>query len=1414
MKKILGLDLGTNSIGWALVNEAENDTEKSSIIKIGVRTIRFDNFCDSSKGKELKGDPSLFFSKGKGVSPNTKRTLKRSARRNLQRYKLRRERLINTMLSAKIITPETCLSESNNFSTFETYKLRAKAVSKEITLEQFARVLLMINKKRGYKSNRKLNNKEEGTIINEIDIARKLKEEKLTPGELCADLLNKGTKELPSFYLSDLQIEFNRIWECQRGFYNNILTDTLKNEVFGKDRNQTWGILTNHFIWSETTFEWNEEKACNIEIIKEHKLTGIKRTAKGYELKKENYEWRRKAIHEKINPEELAIVIQEINHDIRQSSSYLGAISDHSKVICLQNKTIGQYLMSSIIKNPNVSLKSIVFYRQDYINEFNLIWDAQAKYHKELTNELKIEIRDKIIFYQRKLRSQKGLVSYCEFEQEEKEIIKNGKKKTIIIGSKVTPRSSPLFQEFKIWQQLNNIILFRNENHEHRPLLQEEKELLARELSIKENLSKTEILNLLFKGEDRTNFNINYKNLDGNKTGYALFKAYSEILKISGHDPINFKSTFDEIINQVKEIFSLLGIKTDFLFFNFSKEYKDQAYYKLWHLLYSFEGDNSKTGTENLINKLIERTSMDRKYATILSNVTFQNDYGNLSSKAIANILPHLKDGNSYDVACLYAGYRHSKWSLTKTEREQKKLKDELNILPKNTLRNPVVEKVLNQMVNVVNSILHEYGRPDAIRIELARELKKNATEREHLSNIIEATTKKHQEYVEVLKGAPFNLKHVSRNDIILYKLYLELEPNGFKTLYSDTYIPKEKLFSGIFDREHIIPKARLFDDSISNQTIELKSINQEKGKTTAYDFVLQKYGKDYSDKYKNKCETLFNKNTTKLKKLLMRENEIPENFIERDLRNTQYITRTALKMLNDICAIVSTTTGSITKRLRNDWQIIDVIKELNIGKYRKLGAVETFKDKNGRTVNKIKNWSKRDDHRHHAMDAVAIAFTKDAFVQYYNNVNASQNPNTIEYAIKNKYFNNGKALPPIPLDKFRLEIIQHMEDVLISIKSNNKVSTNNKTKNGKKGTTKIQLTPRGQLHDDTIYGCIKQYETKVEKINASFNEEKINHVAKKTYKEALLQRLREFNNNPKEAFTNKNSLNKNPIWLDANHTQKVPDTVKLVYIKNKITKRTTIDKNINLDKIIDKKSRQLIEEHIKEYGVDALTNLERNPIWVNKDKNIIIKNVTILAKDQNLDAIHYKRNKDGQLIYDKTTKQTIPNDFVNKQNNHHAIIYRRPIIDKSGNIKLDHNGCIQYELEQRIISFYEAVERKNQGLPIIDKTYKVDEGWEFVFSMKKNEYFVFPNINSNFNPTEIDLTNPQNLSLISPNLYRVESISHNDYFFRHHLDATTNKSLDLKEHTWKRIRSLSNLNDVIKVRINHIGQIVEIGES
>ncbi len=85
MKKILGLDLGTNSIGWAVVNEAEKENEKSSIVKLGVRV------------NPLTVDEITNFEKGKSITTNADRTLKRGMRRNLQRYKLRRKKLIEVL---------------------------------------------------------------------------------------------------------------------------------------------------------------------------------------------------------------------------------------------------------------------------------------------------------------------------------------------------------------------------------------------------------------------------------------------------------------------------------------------------------------------------------------------------------------------------------------------------------------------------------------------------------------------------------------------------------------------------------------------------------------------------------------------------------------------------------------------------------------------------------------------------------------------------------------------------------------------------------------------------------------------------------------------------------------------------------------------------------------------------------------------------------------------------------------------------------------------------------------------------------------------------------------------------------------------------------------------------------------------
>ncbi|NCA79912.1 MAG: type II CRISPR RNA-guided endonuclease Cas9, partial [Sphingobacteriia bacterium] len=1292
------------------------------------------------------------------------------------------------------INDETIFSENGNYTTFETYRLRAKAATEKITLEQFARVLLMINKKRGYKSSRKAKSQDEGQLIDGMEIAKKLYNDNLTPGQLCLQLLQSGKKYLPDFYRSDLQAEFDRIWNKQKEYYSEIFTDKLKDNLRGKNEKATWAICKEPF-----------------------NLVGIARTTKGEELKKENFVWRVKALSEKIDLENLAVVLQKVNGQLNASSGYLGAISDRSKELYFNKQTVGQYQMEVLDENPNASLRNMVFYRQDYLDEFNTIWNKQAEFHTELTNELKAEIRDVIIFYQRRLKSQKGLISFCEFESRQIELEIDGRKKIKTVGCRVIPRSSPLFQEFKIWQVLNNLevsgqgkkskkkfkkddpTLFVNQEDKfqiygRRELSQEEKEILAYELSIKEKLTKAEILKLLF--ENPQELDLNFPLVQGNLTTANLFKAYQKIIELSGHE-LDLRKSADNILKDANDIFDALGWNKDILKFNSNADKLDnEPMYKLWHLLYSFEGDSSNTGNANLIAKISELYGFEKEYASILAAITFQEDYGSLSSKAIRKILPYLHEGNTYDVAVALAGYgKHSKSSLTKEEIENKVLVDKLDILPKNSLRNPVVEKILNQMINVINSIIDTYGKPDEIRVELARELKKNAKEREELTKAISKTTGEHEEYRKILSQPPFNLTYISRNDIIRYKLYQELKDNGYKTLYSNQYISPAQLFSGDVDIEHIIPQSRLFDDSFSNKTIEFRAVNLKKGNLTAADFVKQEYGESGNEKsldnYLQKLDDLLQKgiiSKTKYRHLTWKEPDIPEGFINRDLGNTQYIAKYARTMLETLCKRVTATTGSITDSLREDWQLVDVMKELNWEKYKMLGLTEEFTktDYNGNIVRiqRIKDWTKRNDHRHHAMDALTVAFTKDALIQYFNNLNASLKPNSNEYALKQLYIENGKVKSPMPLNEFRAEAKHHLENTLISIKAKNKVVTTNINITKKTGGTnkKAQLTPRGQLHLETVYGSHQKPIVKTDKKTG----------------------------------------------------------IKTVTFETIYTIRKEISPDLKIDKVVDNKIQEILKNRLEEFGGDAkkaFSNLDENPIWLNKEKGISIKRVTITGIS-NGEPLHTKKDKDGKDIFDSEGKK-IPVDFVNTGNNHHVAVYRVPVVDKNtGMQKLDSNGETMFELQENVVSFYEAVTRRNLGLPVIDKEYKVSEGWQFLFSMKQNEYFVFPKTEKRekvneetgeiteeevmvFNPKDIDLLNPDNYGVISPNLFRVQTMSKvmygnniiRDYKFRHHLETSVKDIKELKDITYKQYKTMSFTNDIVKIRVNHIGEIVGIGE-
>jgi CRISPR-associated endonuclease Csn1 len=1387
MKKILGIDLGTTSIGFAFVLESDKDNEQSSISKIGVRV------------NPLTTEEQTNFEKGKPVSINADRTLKRGARRNLQRYKQRRINLISALKKAGIINMDTPLAEDDRNTTHSTYVLRAKAATESIEKGELARVLLMLNKKRGYKSSRKAKNEDEGQLIDGMAIAKRLHNENLTPGQLCLQLLKDGKKHLPDFYRSDLQAEFNKVWDLQSQFYPEIFTVAFKKELEGKAQRVTAAAF-----WTKYKFNTAENKGSR----DERKLRA--------------YRWRSVAINEQLPVEEAAYVITEINSNINNSSGYLGEISDRSKELYFNGQTIGQYLYRQLKDNPHTRTKNQVFYRQDYLDEFETIWETQARYHSELTPALKLEIRDIIIFYQRKLKSQKNLIGLCEFESKEIEYEKDGQKVKYARGPKVIPKSSPLFQEFKIWQNLNSLLIQNKKSKEVFAFDSDAKQLMFDELNVKGNFKKEQIFKLLdYKPNE---WELNFTVIEGNRTNQAFYQAFAKIMEDEGHEEIDMEALpATEIKAAIVSFFESQQINAAILDFNAELEdetFEQQPTYQFWHLLYAYEGDNSKTGNDKLYELLNSKFGFKRDHARLLANINLQQDYGNLSAKAIRKIFPFIKE-SKYSEACRLAGYNHSS-SITREENDTRHLKEKLDLLPRNSLRNPVVEKILNQMVNVVNAIMAdpELGRPDEIRIELARDLKKSAKERELATAGINKAKLEHDE-IRVLLIKEFGIKNPTRNDIIRYKLYDELKFNGYKDLYTNEYISPEELFSPKYDIEHIIPQSRVFDDSFSNKTVVPRYINLRKDNATAQDFIANTYSDGLFNDYKARVEAFikfYPERKAKYKKLLMKGENIGEGFIERDLRDTQYIAKKAKAMLHEVCRNVVTTTGSITDRLREDWDLVNVMQELNMEKYRKLGLTEMIEKKDGSFKERIIEWTKRNDHRHHAMDALTIAFTKRQHTQYLNNLNARKRDDKLGreiQGIEKKYLHrdeNGCLKFNCPLASTREEAKKHLENVLISCKAKNKVATKNKNKTKSPTGDKIQvtLTPRGQLHKETVYGKIRQYVNTEERVSGKFDEEVIAKVTKPQYRDALLKRLRENDKDPAKAFTGKNSLIKTPLYLNENKTVAVPEKVKLRWLEDDYTIRKDVTpENFkeakNIEKVIDAGIRNILLNRLEIHnGVakTAFSDLDNNPIWLNETKGIAIKRVTISGV-KSAEPLHFKKGHYGKELVGNDGKP-IPVDFISTGNNHHAAIY----IDESG------------QLQDEVVSLYKVVtERINQGLPIIDKTYNQHLGWRFLFTMKQNEYFIFPS--NDFEPAEIDLLNPGNNKLISPNLFRVQKFSKitygnssvRDYVFRHHLETTVDDKKELKDVTYKVVKSLPFLGKIIKVRINHIGQIVKVGE-
>jgi len=231
MKYRLGLDLGTNSIGWVILKLI--DGKPTAIIKSGVRI-----FPDGRKDKDK-------------TSLAVSRRLARQTRRMRDRYLKRQKRLMNHLIEFGFM-PKT-ESKRKSLQQLDPYKIRKKGLDHLLKPEELGRAIIHLSKRRGFKSNRKIDNSasKSGMVKSSIDKTRLSIEEKgcRTYGEwlyqrrksgegVLARTVGDGVKEEYEVYADRALIEDELIalWDAQKRFKNPYCTDlafrAIRNTIF------------------------------------------------------------------------------------------------------------------------------------------------------------------------------------------------------------------------------------------------------------------------------------------------------------------------------------------------------------------------------------------------------------------------------------------------------------------------------------------------------------------------------------------------------------------------------------------------------------------------------------------------------------------------------------------------------------------------------------------------------------------------------------------------------------------------------------------------------------------------------------------------------------------------------------------------------------------------------------------------------------------------------------------------------------------------------------------------------------------------------------------------------------------------------------------------------------------------------
>ena len=850
-----------------------------------------------------------------------------------------------------------------------------------------------------------------------------------------------------------------------------------------------------------------------------------------------------------------AIVGDEGEKKKDSNSAYLAGIRANDEKLQDEHKTVGQYFAEQLRQNQSESptggisyrIKDQIFSRQRYIDEYDQIMAAQRVHYPDiLTDEFIRMLRDEVIFMQRPLKSCKHLVSLCEFEKQEKVMRvqqddgKGGRQlveRRVKFGPKVAPKSSPLFQLCRIYEAVNNIRLTRPDGSP-RDITPEERDKIVAHLQSSASLSFAALKKLLKEKAIIADQLTTKSGLKGNSTRVALAAAlqpypqYHHLLDMELETRMMSVQLTDEETGEVtvREV----AVVTD--------SYVHQPLYRLWHILYSIE--EREAMRRALITQLgMKEEDLDGGLLDQLYRLDFvKPGYGNKSAKFICKLLPQLQQGLGYSEACAAVGYRHSN-SPTSEEITERILLEKIPLLQRNELRQPLVEKILNQMINLVNALKAEYG-VDEVRVELARELKMSREERERMTIQNDKRKKANGKVAERIRQCGL---YPTKPRIQKYMLW---EEAGKVCMYCGRSIEEEQCLNGDdMEVEHIIPKSVLYDDSYGNKTCACHECNQTKGNRTALEYIRAEgreaeYMKRINDLLKEKKISY-----SKHQRLRWLKEDIPSDFLERQLRLTQYISRQAMAILQQGIRRVSASEGGVTARLRSLWGYGKILHTLNLDRYDSMGETERV-SREGETTEelRIKDWSKRMDHRHHAIDALVVACTRQSYIQRLNRLSS-------EFGREDKKKEDQEAQEQQATETGRLSNLERwltqrphfsvrtvsdkVAEILISYRPGQRVVTRGRNIYRKKmadgrEVSCVQrgvLVPRGELMEASLYG----------KIISQGRERIVKRYPLHDLKgEVVDLRLRELIAEYNQEITSKVKAKGAPLYLDAAEKQEV----------------------------------------------------------------------------------------------------------------------------------------------------------------------------------------------------------------------------------------------------------------------------------